>query len=116
MLHAARRPRSWLIFDVSQKTVPLVNPVWIFHASGARFAGGAFDDIASAEVWIRKHKLSGVLTAYPRGEGCFDWAMRSGLTGMKPEKLKEKSADPAFVGGFTSASQDHIHFENGEKG
>ena len=115
LAHAPRQPPSWLIFDVRHKTVSLVNPVWIFHASGARFAGGAFEDTASAEAWIRNHKLSGVLTAYPRGEGCFDWALRSGLTGMKLEKLKEKGADPAFVGGFTSAAQDHIHFENGER-
>lgn len=89
--------------------------IWIFHSSGARFAGGAFEDIAMAEFWIRKHKLSGVLTAYPIDEGCFDWAVRTGATSLKAEKLKEKISDPAFIGGFTSASQAHIHFENGAR-
>jgi hypothetical protein len=89
--------------------------IWLFHARGARFAGGAFQDVAIAEYWIAKHKLTGVLTAYPLDEGCFDWALRSGGTGMKEEKLKEKSSDPAFIGGFTSAAQTHIHFENGKR-
>jgi hypothetical protein len=89
--------------------------IWIFHASGARFAGGAFEDVAMAEFWIGKHSLTGVLTAYPIDEGCFDWALRTGSTGMKEEKLKEKSVDPAFIGGFTSASQAHIHFEHGRR-
>jgi hypothetical protein len=89
--------------------------IWIFHASGARFAGGAFQDVAVAEYWIQKHKLTGVLTAYPLDEGCFDWALRMGSAGIKGQKLKEKSLDPAFVGGFTSASQVHIHFENGTR-
>jgi hypothetical protein len=94
----------------------LENPIWVFHASGARFAGGVFEDSASAEAWIRKHKLSGVLTAYPRGQGCFDWALRTGRTGMKADTLEKKRTDPAFIGGFTSASQEHFHFEDGEKG
>lgn len=89
--------------------------IWIFHASGARFAGGAFEDVAMAEFWIGKHSLTGVLAAYPIDEGCFDWALRTGSTGMKEEKLKEKSFDSAFIGGFTSASQAHIHFEHGKR-
>lgn len=89
--------------------------IWIFHASGARFAGGVFEEFSDAERWINSHKLSGMLTAYPVGEGCFDWAVRNGITGMTPEKLSEKSLDPKFVGGFTSASQEHFHFEYGER-
>ena len=91
----------------------LENPVWLFHASGAQFAGGAFQDVASAESWIAKHSLTGVLTAYPLGEGCFDWAERLEVIGMKPERLVAKRSDPAFVGGFTSAAQEHFHYENG---
>ncbi len=89
--------------------------IWIFHASGAQFAGGAFHDVASAEAWIAKHRLTGLLTAYPVGEGCFDWAIRTGKSGMKEEKMKQKSDDPVFIGGFTSASQEHFHYEDGKK-
>ncbi|HSI62199.1 MAG TPA: hypothetical protein VLE43_03750 [Candidatus Saccharimonadia bacterium] len=87
--------------------------LWVFHASGAKFAGGVFPDIASAEAWITRHHLTGTLTAYPVGEGCFDWAVRSGMTGLSEEKLRSKSGDAAFVGGFTSASQEHVHYEDG---
>lgn len=89
--------------------------IWIFHASGARFAGGAFQDLALAEGWIERHKLTGVLTAYPLDEGCFDWALRTGRTGMREQKIEEKKADPAFIGGFTSAAQEHSHFEDGKR-
>ena len=43
--------------------------IWIFHAAGARFAGGAFTSKAIAEEWILRHRLTGVLTAYPFDEG-----------------------------------------------
>jgi hypothetical protein len=93
----------------------LSNPIWIFHATGARFAGGAFADVGLAEAWISKHRLSGILTAYPRDEGCFDWAVRTGSVGMKREKLEQKKDDPSFIGGFTSASQEHFHYEDGRR-
>jgi hypothetical protein len=89
--------------------------IWIFHASGARFASGAFPDLVMAELWIRKHKLSGMLTGYPADEGCFDWALRTLGTSVDKKKLEEKGTDPAFVGSFTSASLPHTHYENGEK-
>lgn len=89
--------------------------IWIFHASGARFAGGVFEDIAVAEVWIEKYKLTGILTAYPQDESCFDWALRTFGTASDKAKLQAKGSDPAFVGGFTTAAQTHIHFENGKR-
>jgi hypothetical protein len=91
------------------------NTVWIFHQNGARHAGGVFEDVATAEAWISGHKLTGLLTAYPLGEGCFDWAQRTGRTCMKEDKLKQKSTDPAFVGSFTTASQEHFHYEDGKR-
>ena len=93
----------------------LQNHVWIFHQQGARLAGGAFEDVASAEAWISEHKLTGLLTAYPLGEGCFDWAQRTGRTGMSDEKLKVRCTDPAFIGSFTTASQEHFHYEDGKR-
>jgi len=85
--------------------------IWIFTGSGGQFAGGVFSTLALANDWIRRGQLSGVLTAYPVDEGCFDWAIRVGVvTGS----ARERGSDPHFVGAFTSASQDHFHFENGE--
>jgi len=89
--------------------------VWVFHAAKARFTGGVFSDRGAAEEWIAKHRLTGVLTAYPLNEGCFDWAVREGLTGLKEEKIGPKSEDPVFVGGFSSAAQDHFHYEDGKQ-
>jgi hypothetical protein len=84
--------------------------VWIFSGDGGRFPGGAFTSRKAAEEWIALRKLTGVLTAYPVDEGCFDWALRHDLiTG----KAKDRGNDPAFVGAFSSASQDHFHYTDG---
>ena len=87
--------------------------VWIFSCSAGRFPGGAFTDLDLAKAWIARHNLTGVLTAYPLNEGCFDWAVTNDCTNLKPDKLPIKAADPGFVGSFTSASLEHLHFEQG---
>lgn len=89
--------------------------VWILHSANARFAGGAFSNVSEAEAWIGKQALTGLLTEYPMNEGTFDWAIRTGNTGMKNEKLKLRIKDPSFIGGFTSASQNHYHYEQGKR-
>lgn len=85
------------------------DPIWIFNSSRGKFPSGAFSTIELAERWIRKHRLSGVLTEYPVDIGVFDWAVDSGLF-----KLKEgKEHDADFVGSFTTAAMNHVHFEEG---
>lgn len=86
------------------------NVIWVFHAEMARFSGGVFSDLESAEAWIQKHSLTGLLTAYPLNHGAFDWAVENEL--FSPNKDSHKSAE--FIGGFTSASQEHYHYENGK--
>ncbi len=86
--------------------------VWIFNGAEGRFPGGVFTSRSAAEDWIRRRKLSGILTAYPLDEGCFDWALRQGLvTG----KAKDRGDDPRFVGSFSTASQEHFHYKDGEQ-
>lgn len=86
--------------------------VWLFHGDEGRFAGGAFTSRERAEDWIRARRLSGVLTAYPLDEGCFDWALRQGLvTG----RAQSRGDDPDFVGSFTTASQEHHHYKDGQR-
>jgi hypothetical protein len=86
--------------------------VWIFNGDVGRFAGGVFGSRERAEDWIRERRLSGVLTAYPLDEGCFDWARRNKLiTG----RAKERGDDPDFVGSFTTASQEHYHYKDGRQ-
>jgi hypothetical protein len=85
--------------------------VWSFNGEDGGFPGGVFTSRSVAEDWIRRRKLSGTLTAYPLDEGCFDWALRQGLvTG----KAKDRGDDRNFVGSFSTASQEHFHYKNGE--
>jgi len=84
--------------------------VWIFNGNEGRFPGGVFTSRDLAESWISAGKLSGILTAYPLDEGSFDWALRNRLiTG----RAKERGDDSSFVGSFSSAAQEHFHYENG---
>lgn len=53
--------------------------VWVFNGQGGQFPGGVFSSRKLAEAWIRFRWLTGVLTAYPLDEGCFDWALRQDL-------------------------------------
>ncbi len=87
------------------------NFIWVFHGERGRYTGGVFTCIENAEAWIGRHGLTGVLTAYPLDEGCFDWAVREGKTGMKDETFEKKKHDPVFMGSFSSACQDHFHYE-----
>ena len=85
--------------------------VWLFNSGNKGFPGGVFTDRAKAEVWIATHRLSGVLTAYPLDEGCYDFAIRNELLS---QRAREKHQDDSvFIGSFSSASLAHFHYENG---
>lgn len=83
--------------------------VWVFNSGWQGFPGGVFRDKNLAETWIAKHKLTGTLTRYPLDEGAYDWAIEQGL--FRPKKEKERTAE--FIGKFSTASQDHFHYEDG---
>jgi len=82
-----------------------------FSWRGGRFSSGVFISIEKAEIWIDKHKLSGVLTAYPIDEGVYDWALFNDFFSVK----KQAQMEPNFIQQFTSASQEHYHYENGTR-
>lgn len=88
--------------------------VWVFNQDGAEFAGGVFSTREKAVDWIRRERLTGVLTCYPLDEAVFDWSIRTGRHGLSPGKLAEKRQLPSFIGGFTTAAQEHEHFRDGE--
>ncbi len=90
-----------------------MDTVWLFNGSGGRFVGGAFTTLEKAEKWINKHKLTGLLTKTPLDEGVFDWAVTNNMHNLKPELLNKKKSDPDFIGSFSTASQEHFHYENG---
>ncbi len=87
-----------------------MNKVWIFHGVNSRFGNAVFTDINIAKAWIKKYKLSGIVTLYPLDISIYDWAIESGF--FKPKEPKHLLPD--FIEKFTSASQEHYHFENGE--
>ncbi len=85
--------------------------VWVFHGEGARFGSAIFALVETAEAWISENKCSGMLTEYPLNVSVFDWAVESGFFAL--EKIENKPM--SFVQNFTSASQQHFHYINGDK-
>jgi hypothetical protein len=59
--------------------------------------------------WIAKHKLTGMLIDYPLDVGVYDWAIQQDLFEVKTIKHQT----PQFIQGFTTAGQEHYHFEDG---
>lgn len=83
--------------------------IYLFHTTKSHFCGGAFAEKEIAEKWIFKYKLSGILTLYPVNISTYDWAIETDNFTVKKDAHKE----PNFIGGFSSASQKHFHYENG---
>lgn len=89
-----------------------MNVVWVFVGVKAHFPSGVFTQREAAETWIQQNKLSGTLTAYPLDIGVYDWAIGKGY--FKPKRDDQRNA--AFMQRFSSASQEHCHYENGDAG
>lgn len=89
--------------------------VWVFNGVGGNVPGGVFTTLQAAESWIGKYSLTGVLTNMPLNKGVFDWAIENNLHNLSAERLEEKRNDPELIGSFSSASQQHYHYENGER-
>lgn len=85
--------------------------VWVFNGGGD-FPAGVFTSRDRAEAWVTQHRLSGVLTLYPLDVGVYEWAIKGGMfTPKRPDQ-----AGPRFIGGFSSASQEHYHYTDGKHG
>ncbi len=84
--------------------------VWIFNGNRNHFPSAVFTERRLAEDWIRRNQLEGTLTAYPLDISVFEWAIERGY--FTPKKAEHTSAD--FIANFSSASQDHDHFERDE--
>ncbi|PSL47420.1 hypothetical protein CLV51_102267 [Chitinophaga niastensis] len=90
----------------------MIENIWIFNGADSRFASGAFDDIKKAEEWISTNKLTGTLTNYPVNIGVYHWAIENEFFSPK----KKEHTSPEFIGKFSSASQEHFHYEEGKRG
>lgn len=84
--------------------------VYVFNSpTKSKFSGGVFSKKHIAEQWIKKNMLTGILTKYPLDIGVYDWVIKNEL--FSPKNDNQIQAD--FIGGFSSASQEHNHYENG---
>lgn len=84
--------------------------VWVFLGANSIFPGAVFSSKEKAEEWIKTYSLTGVLTMYPVDQSVYDWAITKGYFKAK----KEHETSSQFIQSFSSASQDHFHYENGE--
>ena len=85
--------------------------VWIFNGSRSAFPSAVFQSKDAAVAWIKEDRLSGTLTQYPVDVPVYDWAIEHGY--FKPRRPYQQSPD--FIGTFSSASQNHLHFEDGQE-
>ncbi len=86
--------------------------IWVFNGEQSRFPSGLFSTKELAEDWISKNKLSGVLTRYPVDVSVYDWAITRNF--FEPKKAEHRES--TFIGRFSSASQEHYHYEDGLRG
>jgi hypothetical protein len=85
--------------------------VWVFKGRNSILPNAVFSNKASAEEWIGKLDLSGLLTRYPVGISTYDWSVSNGF--FKPSKPHHY--EPEFIGKFTGG-EVHFHYENGVTG
>jgi len=83
--------------------------IWVFNGNKSNFPSGVFSNREVAEAWIGRYGLSGVLTKYPIDEGVYDWALANGTFKVK----REDQTQAKFIQSFSSASQEHYHYEDG---
>lgn len=85
--------------------------VWVFNGDKGRFPSAVFSSRARAEEWIATHALTGTLTEYPLDEGVYQWCLEKGY--FKPKRPDQQT--PEFIQNFSSASQQHEHYEGGKE-
>ncbi|MEK7425556.1 MAG: hypothetical protein AAB131_17145 [Actinomycetota bacterium] len=83
--------------------------VWVFHGDSARHAAAIFNTAEDGSRWIAQHRLSGILTEYPVGEGCYDIAVSEGH--FRPTKPHHGTA--AHIAGFSPGWTRHMHYLDG---
>jgi len=83
--------------------------IWVFMGKGAACPSALFTTREQAEDWIKANGLQGMLTKYPIDIPVYDFAIGNGW--FTPKRDYQRS--PEFIQRFTSASQEHYHYENG---
>jgi hypothetical protein len=87
-----------------------INEVWVFNGVNNKFPSAIFTNRKDAEDWISKFLLSGILTLYPLNQSVYEWAITNNF--FSPKSGKDSS--PEFIQKFSSASQEHYHYDEGK--
>ncbi|MFS2099648.1 hypothetical protein ACCC97_11845 [Variovorax sp. Varisp85] len=87
-----------------------IKEVWIFNGANEKFPSAVFASKEDALGWIENHQLTGVLIKYPLGISVYDWVIESGNFKIK----SDRDSTPELIGKFSSAAQEHMHFEDGK--
>jgi hypothetical protein len=115
---------GWLAPDRSSKYIELqpgvatpdtnapMRTVWIFHGEGAHFAAGVFLSERDGLKWANRWGVTGILTEYPVGDGCYDIAVRDGH--FRP--TKPHHGTPDHVAKFSPGWTRHVHIDPGQEG
>ncbi|MDM1298325.1 hypothetical protein HXZ94_07395 [Empedobacter falsenii] len=77
--------------------------IYVFNGLNASFPSAVFSSYENAEQWIKQHRLSGTLTAYPLDISAYDWAVENKY--FKPKSESDQSAK--FISRFSSAYLQH---------
>lgn len=85
--------------------------VWIFHGDDARHAAGVFAELDDALAWAARHSVSGLITNYPIGDGCYDIALKLGR--FSPSRPHHGT--PTHVAGFSPGWTHHVHVADGHE-
>jgi len=85
--------------------------VWVFNGANSSTPSAVFRHRSDAESWIASNKLSGMLTLHPVNCPVYDWAIQRGFFTPK----KDYQSGGPFIGRFSSASQEHYHYEDGHQ-
>ncbi len=98
------------LLDFANRDKHEIQTVWVFNGSNANFPSGVFTSRESAETWIATKGLAGILTEYPLDVPVYDYAIA--MNWFTPKREDQKLSQ--FIQRFTSASQNHYHYEDGK--
>ena len=85
--------------------------VWVFNGAKSQFPSAVFSSLEMAERWIRKTGVTGTVSCYPVDTSIYDWVLDNKL--WEPKEPHQRTSE--FIGRFSSAGQEHYHYEDGER-
>lgn len=87
--------------------------VWVFKGTRTYpgFPSAVFSKLELAVAWIRQNHLTGTLTQYPVDISVYDWVVQSGKL---EADLDPAPRSPNAIANFSSAYQEHYHYEDGK--